>query len=135
MPVRIFSTERLTRHTKAHTEYTEKGEINFSINCVKESDICNLKISVSDTGRGIKKDQIDKLFDKFQRLDEDKNTTVEGTGLGLAITKRLVEMMNGKIIVQSEYGKGSIFTIYLPQQMTDKKDCQKKNCSKEKICS
>ena len=74
-------------------------------------------ISVSDTGRGIKQEQIDKLFTKFQRLDEDKNTTVEGTGLGLAITKRLVEMMGGKIVVQSEYGKGSTFTIYLSQEI------------------
>ena len=98
-------------------KYTEQGEINFKVNCVNENDKCKLVISVSDTGRGIKQEQIDKLFTKFQRLDEDKNTTVEGTGLGLAITKRLVEMMGGKIVVQSEYGKGSTFTIYLSQEI------------------
>ncbi len=100
-------------------KYTTKGEINFSVNCVNEKGKCNLVISVSDTGRGIKKEQIDKLFTKFSRLDEDKNTTVEGTGLGLAITKRLVEMMGGKIVVTSEYGKGSTFTIYLSQEIKE----------------
>lgn len=98
-------------------KYTEKGEINFKVNCINTKNECKLIISVSDTGRGIKMEQIDKLFDKFQRLDEDKNTTTEGTGLGLAITKRLVEMMGGKIVVQSEYGEGSTFTIYLKQEI------------------
>jgi signal transduction histidine kinase/DNA-binding response OmpR family regulator len=98
-------------------KYTEKGYIDFDVKCVNNKDKCGLIISVKDTGRGIKQEQIERLFDKFQRLDEDKNTTIEGTGLGLAITKRLVEMMGGKIVVQSEYGKGSIFTIYLSQEI------------------
>ena len=98
-------------------KYTDHGEIEFNVNCVNNKDQCRLIISIRDTGRGIKTEQIDKLFNKFQRLDEDKNTTVEGTGLGLAITKRLVEMMGGKIVVQSEYGEGSIFTIYLTQDI------------------
>jgi len=98
-------------------KYTEKGEINFDVKCVNNKNQCKLIISIKDTGRGIKTEQIDKLFNKFQRLDEDKNTTTEGTGLGLAITKRLVEMMGGKIVVQSEYGEGSIFTIYLTQEI------------------
>ena len=114
--VKQIITNILTNAAK----YTEKGEINFSVNCVRQGDSCTLKVSVRDTGRGIKKDQIDKLFDKFQRLDEDKNTTIEGTGLGLAITKRLTEMMGGKVIVQSEYGKGSLFTIYIPQKIVNK---------------
>jgi len=98
-------------------KYTEKGEINFNVNCINEKDICSLVISVEDTGRGIKPEKIDTLFTKFNRLDEDKNTTIEGTGLGLAITKSLTEMMGGKIIVQSVYGKGSKFTIYLRQKI------------------
>jgi len=98
-------------------KYTEKGEINFSVKCVNNEGKCKLVITIKDTGRGIKTEQIDKLFNKFQRLDEDKNTTVEGTGLGLAITKRLVEMMGGKIVVQSRYGEGSTFTIYLTQEI------------------
>lgn len=74
-----------------------------------------LIISVEDTGRGIAPDKMKKLFTKFNRLEEDKNTSLEGTGLGLVITKNLVEMMDGKIEVQSEYGKGSKFTVYLSQ--------------------
>ena len=111
--VKQIITNVLTNAAK----YTDKGEINFNVNCVNEKDKCRLIISIKDTGRGIKTEQIDKLFNKFQRLDEDKNTTTEGTGLGLAITKRLVEMMGGKIVVQSEYGEGSIFTIYLTQEI------------------
>ena len=98
-------------------KYTEKGTIELSIMCVNTNNKSKLVISVEDTGRGIKADKIDTLFAKFQRLDEDKNTTLEGTGLGLAITKRLTEMMGGKIVVQSTYGKGSKFTVYLNQKI------------------
>ena len=111
--VKQIITNVLTNAAK----YTEKGEINFGVSCVNVKEECRLVITIKDTGRGIKTEQIDKLFTKFQRLDEDKNTTVEGTGLGLAITKRLVEMMGGKIVVQSRYGEGSIFTIYLTQEI------------------
>ena len=100
-------------------KYTEEGYIDFKISCVNEKGICKLVISVKDTGRGIKKEQMDKLFTKFNRIDEDKNTTLEGTGLGLAITKNLVEMMNGKVVVDSTYGKGSKFTIFLSQKIVD----------------
>lgn len=98
-------------------KYTEKGYINFNVNCVNQGDTCSLVISIEDTGRGIKEDKIDSLFTKFNRLEEDRNTTIEGTGLGLAITKSLIEMMGGKIIVQSKYGQGSTFTVYLQQQI------------------
>ena len=107
-------------------KYTEKGFIEFKVSCINNGDTSTLFISVEDTGRGIKKDQLDKLlFSKFQRLDEDKNTTIEGTGLGMAITKSLVEMMNGRIIVQSKYGQGSKFSVYLKQKivaMTDNRE-------------
>lgn len=98
-------------------KYTEEGVIAFNVSCINESEYSSLVISVQDTGRGIKKEKINSLFTKFDRLDEDKNTTIEGTGLGLAITKSFVEMMGGKIIVQSEYGKGSKFTIYIKQKI------------------
>lgn len=98
-------------------KYTEKGIIELSVVCVNNRGKSKLVISVEDTGRGIKPEKIDKLFTKFQRLDEDKNTTLEGTGLGLAITKSLVEMMGGKIVVQSKYGSGSKFTVYLEQKI------------------
>ncbi len=100
-------------------KYTDRGEINFNINCINRTDTntCLMYISVRDTGRGIKKEDVDKLFNKFERLDEDKNTTVEGTGLGLAITKSLAEMMGGRITVQSKYGEGSNFRVYLEQEI------------------
>ena len=100
-------------------KYTEKGYIDFKVSCINEKDISKLTITVSDTGRGIKKDHMDNLFTKFNRLDEDKNTTIEGTGLGLAITKSLVEMMGGKIVVDSTYGEGSKFTVFLSQKITN----------------
>lgn len=100
-------------------KYTEHGYINFDVKCINTETECNLIIKVEDTGRGIKPDQINKLFTKFERLDEDKNTTIEGTGLGLAITKSLVEMMGGKVTVQSQYGEGSTFTICLKQKIVN----------------
>ena len=111
--VREVITNLLTNAVK----YTEKGIIDFEVSCINEKGISKLVISVEDTGRGIKPEKIDKLFTKFQRLEEDRNTTLEGTGLGLAITKSLVEMMGGKIVVQSKYGSGSKFTVYLKQKI------------------
>ena len=100
-------------------KYTEKGKIIFDVNCINNGDDSALIISVEDTGRGIKPEKIDTLFTKFNRLEEDKNTTIEGTGLGLAITKALVDMMGGRIVVQSKYGEGSKFTVYLNQKIVD----------------
>ncbi|MBO5096228.1 MAG: response regulator [Bacilli bacterium] len=99
-------------------KYTEQGYVKYDVNCIKKDNICRLIISVEDSGRGIKPEQMNKLFTKFQRLDEDKNTTVEGTGLGLAITKHLIEMMGGEIVVQSKYGEGSKFTVTLDQRIS-----------------
>lgn len=113
-------------------KYTEVGEINFEVNCINEKNNCLLVISVEDTGRGIKPEKIDKLFEKFERLEEDRNTTTEGTGLGLAITKHLVEMLGGKIVVQSKYGNGSKFTVYLKQKIkTSTKERKKENIIEE----
>ncbi len=100
-------------------KYTKNGWIEFSVNCVKKNDICRLIISVQDTGIGIKQENINKLFNKFERLDIEKNNTIEGTGLGLAITKKLLELMGGEIIVQSIYGEGSKFTIVIDQKIVE----------------
>ena len=96
-------------------KYTKEGSITFSINSVTKNDVCRLIISVEDTGIGIKQENLNKLFNKFERLDLKDNITIEGTGLGLAITKKLVDMMNGKIVVQSVFGKGSKFTVSIDQ--------------------
>lgn len=100
-------------------KYTEKGNINLTIKCVNNisKKISNIIITCEDSGRGIKAENIKKLFTKFERLDVERNTTTEGTGLGLAITKSLVEMMGGKINVQSTFGKGSIFMVQIPQKI------------------
>ena len=99
-------------------KYTEEGEIELTTKCINQNNICNLIISVKDTGKGIKSENIEKLFTKFERLDAPTNSTIEGTGLGLAITKKLVEMMGGRINVQSTFGKGSLFIVQIPQKIS-----------------
>ena len=105
-------------------KYTDKGKVSLTVKCINRGNNCNLIISVQDTGRGIKKENIEKLFTKFERLDE-KNTTIEGTGLGLAITKSLVNLMNGKINVQSRFGTGSLFVVNLPQKISKRQELKK----------
>lgn len=98
-------------------KYTKQGFIEFKVSSIQKDGVCRLIISVEDSGIGIKPESINKLFTKFERLDIEKNNTIEGTGLGLAITKKLLELMGGQIVVQSVYGKGSKFTIALEQKI------------------
>ena len=116
-------------------KYTREGYIDFSVSSVRKDDICRLIISVEDSGIGIKQENIPKLFTKFERLDLEKNITIEGTGLGLAITKKLVELMNGTIVVQSIYGKGSKFTIAIDQRVVHKEVVEETERRKESIRS
>lgn len=96
-------------------KYTEKGSITLDVLWLdKESKI---SFKVTDTGNGIKKEDLDKVFGKFERLQVEKINTVQGTGLGLAITKNLVELMNGEIGVYSVYGQGTTFYAVIPQQI------------------
>lgn len=106
-------------------KYTKEGKVEFQVHTVIKDDICRLIISVKDTGIGIKKENIDKLFMKFERLGVEKEITIEGTGLGLAITKKLVELMHGQIIVQSVYGEGSNFTVAIDQKIVKGKEAVK----------
>ncbi len=110
-------------------KYTDKGFVRYEVNCINSKDMTKLIISIEDSGRGIKKENVDKLFTKFQRLDEERNTTIEGTGLGLAITKQLTELMGGKIIVHTVYGEGSKFTVVLNQKI----EATKEDTTKEEI--
>lgn len=126
--VKQIVTNLLTNAVK----YTEKGIINVDVSSELKGDICELTISVKDTGRGIKKDLMPHLFNKFERLESDKNTSLEGTGLGLAITKHLVELMGGKVLVESEYGKGSKFTVIFKQRISTNQP-QKKEKIKSKV--
>ena len=98
-------------------KYTKEGFVEFTVSTVIKDNVCRLIISVEDSGIGIKEESLNKLFTKFERLNVEKQLTIEGTGLGLAITKKLVDLMNGKIIVQSVYGKGSKFTVSIDQRI------------------
>ena len=92
------------------------SEQTKEVDAIYNSGMKALCFEVIDTGIGIKREDLGKLFETFQRVDLDTNRNVEGTGLGLAITKQFVEMLGGKIEVDSEYGKGSVFRVYLPQR-------------------
>ncbi len=100
-------------------KYTEKGYVKLSVQGVRDEQGFSLCMSVEDTGKGIKKDDLERLFDSFQRLELTKNRYIEGSGLGLNITRQLVEAMNGTIDVQSVYGEGSCFTVKIPQEIID----------------
>ena len=112
-------------------KYTKQGYVEFKVNSIQKNGICRLIISVEDSGIGIKSENINKLFSKFERFDLDKNITIEGTGLGLAITKRLVDLMHGKIVVQSVYGKGSRFTVAVDQRIVNKEVVQQVEIKEE----
>ena len=99
-------------------KYTEKGYVKLSISSIKTSeDSVEFNVSVEDTGIGIKSEDISRLSDAFQRVDEERNRNIEGTGLGLNITRRLLELMGSRLRVESEYGKGSRFFFVLRQKV------------------
>jgi hypothetical protein len=99
-------------------KYTEKGYISLTMTTQRrDNEHIWLEITVTDTGRGMKVEDQEKLFDDFVQVDMKQNRGIEGTGLGLAITKRICQVMGGDISVQSEYGKWSIFTVSIPQQI------------------
>jgi signal transduction histidine kinase/HPt (histidine-containing phosphotransfer) domain-containing protein len=96
-------------------KYTREGTVTLAVNCVRENENVRLTISVSDTGIGIRQEDIEKLFKDYNQVDVKANRLIEGTGLGLSITKGLTELMNGDVSVESEYGKGSTFRVSLAQ--------------------
>lgn len=96
-------------------KYTDSGTINFGVDCITNKDKVNLVITVTDTGKGIKEEEIDNIFTKFYRGEDNKDSDVEGTGLGLSITKSLVELMGGKITVNSVVDEGTSFIVNISQ--------------------
>ncbi|MCR5357552.1 MAG: response regulator [Lachnospiraceae bacterium] len=107
-------------------KYTKEGSVRLKAAFVENhwskddspDENGKLMFSVTDTGIGIKEEDLDNLFTKFSRLEESRNRNVEGTGLGLHITQQLVGMMGGAIDVKSRYGEGSVFTVWIPQRVT-----------------
>jgi signal transduction histidine kinase/CheY-like chemotaxis protein len=101
-------------------KYTNEGSVIFQVNGVRQdSGFMLLSFTVTDTGVGIKSEDINKLFGNFSQVDTHRNRGVEGTGLGLAIARNLCRLMGGDISVQSVYGKGSVFTAVIPQRVVD----------------
>ncbi len=106
-------------------KYTERGTVTLKVRWERietsaedpANNNVNLKVSVIDTGSGIKEEDLNKLFKSFSRIETEKNHLIEGTGLGLSIVKRLLDIMGGTITVESEYGKGSNFTFVVPQEV------------------
>lgn len=124
IPNKLYGDEEKLRRVVINiltnaVKYTENGYVEFNVECDNNNDICTLKVTVKDTGRGIKEDQMEYLFQKFYRLEEDKDSDIGGTGLGLAVTKSLLDIMNGTIEVNSSYGQGSTFTIKIPQKIEE----------------
>ena len=98
-------------------KYTDEGFVSFTVTgALLDEENINLNITVRDSGRGIKQEDMNKLFEDFSQLDTAKNKSIEGTGLGLAITWNILKVMGGDIEVFSEYGKGSTFIVTLPQK-------------------
>jgi len=100
-------------------KYTEKGQVHLSVKHKIINEKIMLVLSVSDTGQGMKEEDRKKIFDEYSRFNMAANRSIEGTGLGLNIIKKIVEMMEGNINVESEFGKGSIFTVTIMQQSAD----------------
>jgi len=106
-------------------KYTETGEVELSVSAEIEQDkeAVTLIFRVRDTGQGLNEDQVARLFDEYARFNMETNRSISGTGLGMNITKRLIDMMNGEIFVESEAGKGSVFTVRLPQKSSGSAVC------------
>jgi len=120
-------------------KFTDKGHISLSIKvqedtASQDSNKVWLKFIIEDTGKGIKPEDQKKLFGEFVQVDLKRNRNIEGTGLGLVITKRLCSLMNGEISMESEYGKGSVFTIIIPQEIdSDESFAAVDNASEKKV--
>ncbi len=102
-------------------KYTEKGTVTLGVTCRKDGENAVFRYSVKDTGIGIKKEDIGKIYDEFQRIDMARNKNVEGTGLGMSIVQRLLKLMDSEIVIESEYEKGSEFSFELVQKIISDK--------------
>jgi len=126
----------LTNLLSNATKYTEAGHITLRAFYNRlENDSVNLCFSVVDSGMGIKKEDLSQLFNSFKRLELNKNRAIQGSGLGLNITKQLIDLMGGEIKIDSEYGKGSTFTVIIPQKVIDKQPITNLDTAIKKVSS
>lgn len=125
LPAKLYGDELRIRQVLINiannaVKFTEEGYVRILVKIERiEDGIAHILFSVKDTGQGIAKEDLKKLFGVYQQVDTKKNHNKEGTGLGLAISKQFVEMMGGTLEVQSEYGKGSEFYFTIPQKIMD----------------
>jgi signal transduction histidine kinase/DNA-binding NarL/FixJ family response regulator len=125
LPVKLYGDELRIKQILSNLlsnafKYTEEGRVYLRISWEEGADTAWFCFTVEDSGRGIKETDLEKLFSEYTQLDAAANRRIEGTGLGLSITRGLVEMMGGTITVESEYGKGSVFRVRLPQGIVNK---------------
>ncbi len=124
LPSRMFGDEIRIRQILINllnnaVKYTEKGTITLKVGGKTEGETARLRFEVSDTGIGIKKEDISKLFSEYERIEAERNRNIEGTGLGMNITVMLLKMMDSKLEVESVYGEGSTFSFELLQKITN----------------
>ena len=105
-------------------KYTQEGSTTLVLSCNRRGEDVILDITVTDTGIGIKEEDYDKLFESFERVDIEKNRSIQGSGLGLAICKKYVTLMGGEFHVESVYGQGSSFQVLIPQKMVNRQELQ-----------
>lgn len=122
-------------------KYTNKGSVTLKVSGHRDGEYSHMTYSVTDTGIGIKEEDLNKLFEEFQRIDEGRNRNVEGTGLGMSITKGLLNLMGSTLKVKSVYNEGSTFSFNIYQKIIDEEpvgknvteyDCKKKEQFKQK---
>ncbi|MDR3231216.1 MAG: response regulator [Synergistaceae bacterium] len=121
LPGKLFGDELRVRQVFNNLlsnafKYTKEGTVDWSVSCERDGDGVWLTSAVKDSGIGIRQEDIEKLFSEYNQVDVKSNRKIEGTGLGLSITKKMVEMMGGSISVESEYGRGSTFTVRFRQK-------------------
>lgn len=127
IPVMLKGDKKEVRHIMSNLlsnaiKYTSEGTILFKVKEIQRKDRkILLEIIVKDTGIGIKEEDREQIFDRFERFDEKKNYAVEGTGLGLSIVKDMVELMDGSVEVESSYGEGSLFRARIWQEILDER--------------
>ena len=137
MPKKIIGDETRLREILINilnnaVKYTKEGEVDFTVKVIdKNEDTVKVSYIISDTGIGIKEENIQNIFNKFEQVDKHINSGIEGTGLGLAITKNLVERMQGEIVVESTYGAGSTFIVTLTHKVATSEELGEFNIIKE----
>jgi CheY-like chemotaxis protein/anti-sigma regulatory factor (Ser/Thr protein kinase) len=124
IPVRFYGDELRVKQIVSNIlsnafKYTKEGSVTLQVFWEKWEDDGAVTFVVKDTGIGIREEDIGKLFLEYSQMDAKANRSIEGTGLGLAITKRLADVMEGSVTVESEYGRGSTFSVTIPQKIAD----------------